>query len=167
MVTRTRLNVTFICTMPVFHNSRLTSTLRLISTETTPEKSPPPPNNMRPSILILRIMRPDMVVACKAATSVVRLVSRGVALPKIRQTHVRCNRRLNMHHDVTIARSENEARPTDTMWMKCGGLFRGVVLVETTVRPRDTFCRGGIRQAKWRYNKLRVEITRFHSVVLI
>ena len=73
-----------------------------------------------------------MYVACNAVTSVVRLASREVALLKIRQIHVRCNRRAKMHHEITIVRSENEARPTDTMWTKCEGLFnitdRGAVL---------------------------------------
>jgi hypothetical protein len=122
MVTRTRLNATFIRTLPVLYNSRLPSILCLNATETIPENFHSK-NKVHPSILILRIIRSDVDVACNVDTSDVRLVSRKVVLSKTRQIRVCCNRRLKMQHEITIARSENEGRPTDIMGAKCEGLF--------------------------------------------
>jgi hypothetical protein len=123
MVTRTPLNVTVIRTLPVLYNSRLPSILCLNVTEITTKKLLPPKHNVRPSIMILRIIWCDMAVACNVTTSVVGLVSRQVVLSKIRQIRVRCNHRLKMHHEITIVRSENEARTTNKIWTKCKGLF--------------------------------------------
>jgi hypothetical protein len=123
MVTRTRLNVKFIRTLPVLYDSRFPSILCLNATEITTKKFFRPKHNVRPSILIVRIIRCDMAVACNVTTTVVGLVSRQVVLSKIRQIRVRCNRRLKMHHEITIARSENEARPINKMRTKCKRLF--------------------------------------------